>query len=913
MPSMLEDRDVRWRMRALVRGQLPFLLAVLYLVVALAVAAPHLLGAPWVDVGFGIIIVATIAGVAIPWERLAACWLAVVPILDIVAVGFLRADLIATFGWVGGLALLPILWLAYGFAWYAIFGAVIGAVFITLLPYLLDQAPPGTAQEWFNVLGLPMLSVGIGVVAMLASQRLRRSARATREALQASRDGEILLADVLNTVNAAVVHFDADGRLVAANGHAARIASLAGIDLAAPPYLANAVFDADRVTPVPPEQQIVPRALRGEELDDGISWIGPPGQQMAVVASARRVRRDNGELLGTVFIAYDVTDIAHAAELREQFLETVSHELRTPMTGILGFLDLLEEETPSDADKQREYLAVVRRRSADLMDRVREMLAPNLDATELYQWALEGREIARQSFRSWEAAAEYFRVSSDLLTALLPLAYLESWAGHGRQLAAASPSLSIAYFRASPEVLSRLAPDQLGTWVSQGQRLYQGTWKSSILSAHFFDASSALLGHMALEDLELFADFLETLSRRSHELAEECLATCEAVFATVAREDLRPLLSLIQKTTDTHWQYAKESLQTGAVALTRVEPRHRGRFLKCAEELVSQGGKRHHHFLTDGSWALSRLDPALHGLVLELFDGLRAISFSGGMEFMKSVPAVLARVNREALMRWYLAGARALAENEAAGISYFKLESGRGEALLQALSARVELERVLPILRMYSRALTGEDVQVGVLLVKPRGARFHVLLADVDGHVLPHVEPFEHDPRLDARTTAEFHQAKLAWQLLCDVRHEARRGVLIGLRRVVLLEPHDAREEPAPLVVVEEARGQPLGAGAQAHEDLVGQLFDVVLVLGALTDDHVSPLLAHAASFRHGTESRPGPGRYENALRAPGWVAGTDRCGSRPPGPRLPECRWRRWYHRRRRPRGRGRRANRRS
>ena len=375
MHPLPDDRDVRWRFRALARGQLPFLLAVLYLVVALAVAAPQLLGAAWVDLGFGIIVVATIAGIAIPWERIATCWLATVPLLDIVAVGFLRIDLIASFGWVGGLALLPILWLAYGFAWYAIFGAVIGAIFITLLPYLVDQAPPETAQEWFNVLGLPMLSVGTGIVAMLASQRLRRSARATREALRASRDGEILLGDVLNTVNAAIVHFDADGRLVAANGHAARIASLAGIDLAAPPYLANAVFDADRVTPVPPEQQIVPRALRGEELDDGISWIGPPGQQTAVVASARRVRRDNGDLLGTVFIAYDVTEIAHAAELREQFLETVSHELRTPMTGILGFLDLLEEETPPDAGKQREYLAVVRRRSADLMDRIREMLA----------------------------------------------------------------------------------------------------------------------------------------------------------------------------------------------------------------------------------------------------------------------------------------------------------------------------------------------------------------------------------------------------------------------------------------------------------------------------------------------------------------------------------------------------------
>ena len=172
-------------------------------------------------------------------------------------------------------------------------------------------------------------------------------------------------------------------------------------------------------------------------------------------------------------------------------------------------------DAPSRVQLEAEILALPPAASREFLQ-AREALARTLSAEELYPWSLEGREIARQSFRAWEAAAEYFRVSSALLPTHLPLAYLESWAAQGRELAAASATLSVAYFRASPQVLDRLEPRHLATWAAQGQRLYRGTWKSSTLSAHFFEASPALLDYMPLEELDLFSAFLETTVNNIH-------------------------------------------------------------------------------------------------------------------------------------------------------------------------------------------------------------------------------------------------------------------------------------------------------------------------------------------------------------------------------------------------------------
>ena len=341
-----------------------------------------------------------------------------------------------------------------------------------------------------------------------------------------------------------------------------------------------------------------------------------------------------------------------------------------------------------------------------------ESLGDSLSGDDLYKWAAEGHQIAQQSFRAWEAAAEYYRVSPKLLQAALPLEFLGSWAGFGRELAAASASLAISYFATSPDILTRLGPQDMERWAGQGQRLYRGTWKSSTLSAHFFESSPTFLDLMALDQMDDFVGFLDVLSQKSHELAEDCLTSSPAVFSDIAPQDIPSLLSLLQKTAETNWKYSKDSLHAGATALGRIDPRYRERFLGYAEDLVSLGGKRFLPLLNDGSRALAQLPSGLHGHTLAMFDELAKESQPAAVDFLNNVPTVLSQVNMEGLNRWYANGHETLQENEAAGVSYFKLESSKGDELLQSLSARVELNGIQPILQMYGRALTGEEIDI---------------------------------------------------------------------------------------------------------------------------------------------------------------------------------------------------------
>lgn len=125
------------------------------------------------------------------------------------------------------------------------------------------------------------------------------------------------------------------------------------------------------------EEQVIPRALRGEVIASHMEWLGEPGNQIALMASSRRVHRDDGLLLGTVIVAYDVTELANAIEVREEFLTTVSHELRTPLTSIIGFTDGVSD---SLGDKAGElgvapYLATIARNADTLLKRVGQLLS----------------------------------------------------------------------------------------------------------------------------------------------------------------------------------------------------------------------------------------------------------------------------------------------------------------------------------------------------------------------------------------------------------------------------------------------------------------------------------------------------------------------------------------------------------
>lgn len=387
MPLFELETSPKGRMRVFVRAQLPFLIGMVFVAVMVALSAPDLDHPPLLLAAYAVALASSAAAAAVPWERHNRAWMITIAVADIIAVALMRAELVSVLPSAGMLAIFPILWLAYGFPWYGIVVAVLGAGFITSFTFVVRDVWPTDFLAWANVITLPAIIIAVAVVVFVAAGHLRRGAArlATAHAEQATalreaEDAQLLTRSILQTVDAGIGFYDAENRLVVSNRHAEEMSALSGGRLDREPFAGDEVRGADRVTPLPYAEQVIPKALRGELGDQHLEWLGPVGRQIAIAASSRRVYRDDGVLLGTVIVALDVTELADAVEVREQFLRTVSHELRTPLTSIIGFLDLIEDALEDRDTKLRNYLQVVSRKMQDLMERISEMLsAASLD------------------------------------------------------------------------------------------------------------------------------------------------------------------------------------------------------------------------------------------------------------------------------------------------------------------------------------------------------------------------------------------------------------------------------------------------------------------------------------------------------------------------------------------------------
>ena len=339
------------------------------------------------------------------------------------------------------------------------------------------------------------------------------------------------------------------------------------------------------------------------------------------------------------------------------------------------------------------------------------LLAGILREDDFRSWATEGISIARHSFRSWEAGAEYFRVTPQVL-AKLPFPNFMEWARWGKVLAKESAVLSTTFFHSSPEALAHLTPHQIGDWVSLGKGLYKGTWKSGTLSSRFFETSPSLLRYMTLGEFRRFVTFLDALSRRSYDLANECLASAEPVFRSMEKQDRRGFLSLVSNMVELNWRDAKACFESGGAILGRIDREQRGRFLDLADRFAKKDATHIQNFLVEASKALGEVDGDTQGELLKLSGALLAESPYAVVDFLSTSPLVLEKIPRSDLIRWFDEGMDILRENEEGGIAYFKLESVKGRGVLEALSAGVELDKIREILWMYAVALTGIDVQI---------------------------------------------------------------------------------------------------------------------------------------------------------------------------------------------------------
>ena len=340
-----------------------------------------------------------------------------------------------------------------------------------------------------------------------------------------------------------------------------------------------------------------------------------------------------------------------------------------------------------------------------------KLLTGILREEDFASWVREGITIARHSFRSWEAASEYFKVTPKVL-AKLPFPNFIEWAKWGKVLARESAVLSTTYFHASPEALAHLTPHQIGDWASLGKGLYKGTWKSGTLSSRFFEQSPTLLRYMTLGELRRFVSFLESLSRRSYDLANECLASAEGVFRNMEKQDRRGFLSLVSSMVDLNWRDAKACFEAGGTILSRIDREQRGRFLDMADRFAKRDASHIHTYLVEASKSLGQLDGETQGHLLKLSGALLVESPYAVVDFLRTSPLVLEKIPRSDLDQWFQEGMAILKENEEGGIAYFRLESVKGKDVLEELSSGVELDKVRDILWMYSVALAGTEVQI---------------------------------------------------------------------------------------------------------------------------------------------------------------------------------------------------------
>ena len=344
-------------------------------------------------------------------------------------------------------------------------------------------------------------------------------------------------------------------------------------------------------------------------------------------------------------------------------------------------------------------------------EEARAALAAGLSPPDLRTWAEIGLAVARHSLRSWEAAGDYFRVSGPVMERLAFNRFQE-WARTGLDLTGQSPALAAAYFRASPEALQHLAPAQVADWGAQGRVLYKGTWKSGSLAAQYFEVSPQLLPRLPLGQSKLLVELVDTLAGHSYELAGACLGMAPAVLQQLDRADRAPFLEFGSVVANTAWADARHYFEQGPAAVRHIHPALRARFLALAGRVALRVGRQGHPYFLEAAHALAEVDRELHHDVVALAEGLMPHSGVAAMEFVKVTPAVLQRLDPEHLPRWQEQGLAILQHNMPGGEAFFRLESAKGEEIIEALSSRLELDRVSELIRLYCRALVGSDVAV---------------------------------------------------------------------------------------------------------------------------------------------------------------------------------------------------------
>jgi two-component system phosphate regulon sensor histidine kinase PhoR len=364
--------------RPLIRQLLLLVPVLLDLVLLLTAGKQGVVTAPYL-VGLTILLAATGAAAVSRLVQVPAPVLALLPVLDIAAIGLMR--LVPDGNGLGILVVLPAMWLAADLKMRGVAVATVSVALLASTPSLLYF---GADSAWWSrallltvVAAMCALTVaGTAQVWERQNRELEDQRADLREALDAVEAGRALNEAIVSTVDVGLVALDRTGAYTVVNPRQADFLALAYPDghhgRAGQP---GAVYAADRVTRLGEHDLPTSRAMRGERFADYVIWVGAePARQRALSVSAGPVLDASGSFDGAVLVYKDITELMSALRVKDEFVASVSHELRTPLTSIMGFLDLVLDEDDSVSRDVRQQLDVVKRNAERLLRLVSDLL-----------------------------------------------------------------------------------------------------------------------------------------------------------------------------------------------------------------------------------------------------------------------------------------------------------------------------------------------------------------------------------------------------------------------------------------------------------------------------------------------------------------------------------------------------------
>ncbi|AXL11465.1 PAS domain-containing sensor histidine kinase [Microbacterium foliorum] len=330
-----------------------------------------------------------------------------VPMIDLLGIGALRAGTGGATSMLGSLVLLPVIWIAAAPGFRQVF-IVAGFTSIALLmPYLVD--PPVDPIEWLRGIIGPFVFATVGAIVneMSRLQRLRTSQaealvtertaalvanQAMLEKLSASEQQYRTLSESFTSVwnsitGQAVIAIDSGGMVSAWNPGAVRLLglseheALAGVRVERflqPTVLrqfapAGAERAADQVHPG--LRALFDEADAGLTVDTRVDVSTAAGSTVPARVTLTSHQDTHGSQHGYLLVITDETRAVEVARMKDQFVGMISHELRTPLSAIIGFLDLLQNDPaqPLTADQQ-EFVDIIERNAQRLLNLVGDLL-----------------------------------------------------------------------------------------------------------------------------------------------------------------------------------------------------------------------------------------------------------------------------------------------------------------------------------------------------------------------------------------------------------------------------------------------------------------------------------------------------------------------------------------------------------